>query len=140
MPIAATDTASMPSDGTYSIAIAETTKQPEMSAMVAPTPIRPSSPKAGEDSRRIATSSEADDLDPVAALAGRVFLQQAQRAVGFDRVDRDRVRLLAAHDHVLAGRVDAEAARLRLGLRGAEVGQLAGRAVDAHRANLVAGA
>src|SRR5262249_46189904 len=79
-------------------------------------------------------SVEAHDLDPVAALAGRVLREVAEgAAAAVDRVDRDRLRLLAAHHHVAAPRIDAEPARLLLGRRAREIGQLAGGAVHAER-------
>ena len=93
-------------------------------------------------SRNLCTTNalvEADDLDPVRALAGRILLQQPERAARLvDRVDRDRVGFLAARDQEPALRIDREAARLLLGRRAADVGELAGRAVDAERAERAA--
>src|SRR2546426_6135309 len=44
-------------------------------------------------------SIEADDLDPVRALPGRILLQQLERASRLlDRVDRDRFRLFPRGD------------------------------------------
>lgn len=74
---------------------------------------------------------ETDDLHPVRVLARRVLPQQLERAVRLDRVGRDRIRQLAADDHVLARGIDAEAARLLLGRRAREIGELAACRVDA---------
>ena len=78
---------------------------------------------------------ERDNLNPVRAFAGRIASDRLQRtALGVDRVRGERVGLLAGHDDEAAARVDGEAARLLLGRRAAEIGELSARAVDAEGA------
>src|SRR6266542_6938040 len=87
------------------------------------------------------SSIEGDDLHPVRAFARRILPERLERAGGpVDLVDRDRIRLLAAHHHVAALGIDAEPARLLLGRRAREIGQLAGGGVDAERPDRAAGA
>ena len=78
---------------------------------------------------------EGDDFDPVCALSCRVASDRLQRAgLGVDRVGRDRVRQFAGDDYEAAGRVDIETARLLLGRRASEIGELSARGIDAEGA------
>src|SRR5579872_2706223 len=81
---------------------------------------------------RSAVLVKGDDFDPVRALACRVAPDQLERAgLGVDLVGSDHVRLLAGNDDEAAGRVDIETARLLLGRRAPEIGQLSACSVDA---------
>src|SRR3981081_2361542 len=85
-------------------------------------------------------SIEADDLDPVRALPGRILLQQLERASRLlDRVDRDRFRLFPGGDEEPSPGIDRESARLLLRRRAREVGELPASRIDAERGEGVRG-
>src|SRR5439155_19275190 len=84
-------------------------------------------------------SIEADDLDPVGALACRVLLEQPESAAPLvDRIDRDRRRLLAGGDEELALGIDRKSARLLFGGRASQICELPARGVDAEPAERAA--
>src|SRR5215467_5624273 len=88
----------------------------------------------------VALLVEADDLDPVGALADGKLLEQLERAGRLvDRVRRERVGLLSDRDQVSAFGIDRKASRLLLGRRAPEVGELARRAIDAEATERAAG-
>src|SRR2546426_2434746 len=76
-------------------------------------------------------SIEADDLDPVRALPGRILLQQLERASRLlDRVDRDRFRLFPRGDEKPSFGIDRESARLLLRRRAREIAELPARSEE----------
>src|SRR2546426_5863752 len=86
-------------------------------------------------------SIEADDLDPVRALPGRILLQQLERASRLlDRVDRDRFRLFPRGDEKPSFGIDRESARLLLRRRAREIAELPACRLDAERGERVRGA
>src|SRR5436190_23679200 len=76
---------------------------------------------------------EGHDFHPIRSLARRILADELQPARAVDGIRRDGGGLLAGHDHVPAGGIDAETARLLLRRRRADIGELAGGAVDAQR-------
>src|SRR5262249_1003853 len=68
-----------------------------------------------------------NDLDPVGALSDRIAGRLAELpACLIDPIDREAIRFNAGGDEIMSARIDIDAARLPLGGKIGDVGELAG--------------